>query len=171
MIERGGIAFDFIVASNADESTFVALGEDGISYELYQGPSLASAELKETDGSRRRLQTDGSRTEAAMAVPSIAPSNIVRVSLSRLDELMRMVGELVVTRGRLEDNLKNAEPDMSASAWRALQETNSMIERRLATCAKASCACAWLLWARYSSECVLSLAICRASIRRRSGSS
>jgi two-component system chemotaxis sensor kinase CheA len=66
-----------------------------------------------------------------MGVPSIAPSNIVRVSLSRLDELMHMVGELVVTRGRLEDTLKNAEPEMSASVWRALQETNSMIERQL----------------------------------------
>ena len=132
VIERGGIAFDFIVASNADESTFVALGEDGISYELYQGPSLASAELKETDGPKTDgSKTDGSKTEAAMAVPSIAPSNIVRVSLSRLDELMRMVGELVVTRGRLEDNLKNAEPDMPAPHWRALQETNSMIERQL----------------------------------------
>ena len=41
VIERGGIAFDFIVASNADESTFVALGEDGINYELYQGTFLS----------------------------------------------------------------------------------------------------------------------------------
>ena len=57
-------------------------------------------------------------------MPSIAPSNIVRVSLGRLDELMRMVGELVVSRARLDDNLKNAEPDMPASHWRALQETN-----------------------------------------------
>lgn len=122
VIEGGGIAFDFIVASNADESTFVALGEDGISYKLDQGPSLTSTELKEADGPQ---------TDAAKAVPSIAPSNIVRVSLGRLDELMRMVGELVVTRGRLEDNLKNAEPDLPASHLRALQETNSMIERQL----------------------------------------
>jgi two-component system chemotaxis sensor kinase CheA len=104
---------------------------------LYQGPSLPSAELKETAGPKTAgpktdgSKTDGSKIEAAMGVPSIAPSNIVRVSLSRLDELMHMVGELVVTRGRLEDTLKNAEPEMSASVWRALQETNSMIERQL----------------------------------------
>ncbi len=122
VVQGGGIAFEFIVASNSDESTFAALGEDGITYELYQGPSLTSAELK---------VTDSLKTEAAKAVPSIAPSNIVRVSLSRLDELMRMVGELVVSRARLEDNLKNAESDMPAPQWRALQETNSMIERQL----------------------------------------
>ena len=122
VIEGGGIAFEFIVASNSDESSFVPLGEDGITYELCQEPSLTSAGSKEIDGPK---------TEAAKAVPSIAPSNIVRVSLGRLDELMRMVGELVVSRARLEVNLNNAEPDMPASHWRALQETNSIIERQL----------------------------------------
>ena len=70
-------------------------------------------------------------TNAGRDAPAIAPSNIVRVSLGRLDDLMRMVGELVISRARLEDNLKNAEPEMPAPQWRALQETNLMIERQL----------------------------------------
>ena len=118
----GGIAFEFIVASHADESRFVALHEDGLTVELHQEPSLIAAESKEIDDFK---------TETAKAAPAIAPSNIVRVSLGRLDELMRMVGELVISRARLEDNLKNAEPDMPAPQWRAFQETNQMIERQL----------------------------------------
>jgi two-component system, chemotaxis family, sensor kinase CheA len=118
----GGIAFEFIVASRADESMFVALGEDGLTFQLHQEPSLATPESKEAGDFR---------TEMAKAAPAIAPSNIVRVGLGRLDEMMRMVGELVISRARLEDNIKNAEPVMPASQWRTLQETNLMIERQL----------------------------------------
>ena len=118
----GGITFEFIVASRAEESAFAALGEDGLTFELHQEPSSATPEPKEGGGLK---------TENAMTAPTIAPSNIVRVSLGRLDELMRMVGELVISRARLEDNIKNAEPDMPASQWRILQETNLIIERQL----------------------------------------
>jgi DNA gyrase/topoisomerase IV subunit B len=40
---------------------------------------------------------------------SAAPGHIVRVELSRLDELMRMIGDLVISRARLEDALAAAE--------------------------------------------------------------
>ncbi len=33
-------------------------------------------------------------------------TNIVRVDLKRLDELMEMVGELVITRARLDDSIR-----------------------------------------------------------------
>ena len=36
---------------------------------------------------------------------------------------------LLISRARLDDNLKSAEHDMPALSWRALQETNSMMER------------------------------------------
>src|SRR5262249_51046451 len=62
---------------------------------------------------------------------SVAPPSIVRVSLGRLDELMRMVGEMVISRSRLDDQLKQAEPRMPPAEWRPLQETNQAIERQL----------------------------------------
>jgi two-component system chemotaxis sensor kinase CheA len=111
---EGSITFEFIVASQADETAFAALRDYGLTYELLEGPVFAA------------LETDGRK-----AVPAIAPSNVVRVSLTRLDELMRMVGDLVICRARLEDNLKSAELDMPAPRWRALQETNQMMERQL----------------------------------------
>ena len=122
VIEGGGIAFEFIVESQADESLFAALREDGLTYALLEETSLPPLESVET----KPLDTNAQKT-----APVIAPSNIVRVSLNRLDELMRMVGELVISRARLEDNLKSAESDMPALSWRALQETNSIMERQL----------------------------------------
>lgn len=118
----GGIAFEFIVASRADQSAIVGLSESGLTFELYREPALTTS---------KPVRTDDPDTKGDSAAPAIAPSNIVRVSLGRLDELMRMVGELVISRARLEDNLKKAEPAMPASEWRALEDTNLMIERQL----------------------------------------
>jgi two-component system chemotaxis sensor kinase CheA len=116
----GGIAFEFIVATRADESAFASLSQNGLTYQLLEEPALTRVESTEVPDAH-----------AQKTAPAIAPSNIVRVSLGRLDELMRMVGELVISRARLEDTLKNAEPDMPAPRWRALQEANLMMERQL----------------------------------------
>jgi len=122
VLEGGGIAFEFIVESQADESLFAALREDGLNYLLLEEAAPTPPESTET----KPLDTNAQKT-----APVIAPSNIVRVSLNRLDELMRMVGELVISRARLDDNLKSAESSMPALSWRALQETNSIMERQL----------------------------------------
>ncbi len=60
-----------------------------------------------------------------------APSNFVRVGLARLDELMQMVGELVITRARLGDNLKALKGLVSEPQLRTLRETNLALERQL----------------------------------------
>jgi two-component system chemotaxis sensor kinase CheA len=113
VIPGGGVAFEFVVTSRADESAFAALASHGLTCESIAEPAAGSDE------------------EKSQPAPAVAPANIVRVSLGRLDELMRMVGELVISRARLEDNLMTAEPDMPASRWRALQETNLLMERQL----------------------------------------
>lgn len=122
VMQGGGIAFEFIVESHADESLFAALCEDGLTYASLKERALTPPESTEAKPPATTTQK---------IAPVIAPSNIVRVSLNRLDDLMRMVGELVISRARLEDNLKSAESDMPALSWRALQETNSMMERQL----------------------------------------
>ncbi|WP_020480618.1 chemotaxis protein CheA, partial [Kamptonema formosum] len=63
--------------------------------------------------------------------PALAPANIVRVDLARLDELMRMVGDLVISRARLEDNLARLEETVPANQLRPLRETNQAMERQL----------------------------------------
>jgi two-component system chemotaxis sensor kinase CheA len=64
-------------------------------------------------------------------LPALAPSNVVRVDLARLDDLMRMIGELVISRSHLDDNLKRVEDSLPSAEWQALQENNLAFERQL----------------------------------------
>lgn len=117
---QGGISFEFIIATTADESAFAAWPEDGIIYAPYDNQLLPAGE-----------SAIESRAPAASPAISRGSSNMVRVELSRLDDLMRMVGELVISRAHLENRLKHLEDSVPASEWRALQETNLAIERQL----------------------------------------
>ncbi len=65
--------------------------------------------------------------------PSAAPSQVVRVDLTRLDELMRNVGDMVISRARLLDTLARIEPHVPAVEWRAVQENAVAIDRQLRT--------------------------------------
>jgi two-component system chemotaxis sensor kinase CheA len=76
------------------------------------------------------------RGRKATCRPRVRP-NFVRVDLVRLDDLMRLVGELVVTRSRLEDTLHRIEAHVPFQEWRALQEHSAGIDATCATCAKA----------------------------------
>lgn len=62
---------------------------------------------------------------------SVMPANVVRVDLARLDELMQTLGELVISRARLEDRLKQLQDTVSEKHLRPLKETNQQIERQL----------------------------------------
>jgi two-component system chemotaxis sensor kinase CheA len=55
----------------------------------------------------------------------------VRVDLDRLDELMRIVGELVISRTRLEDQVTELKPVTPPALWRSLQETSLIMGRQL----------------------------------------
>jgi two-component system chemotaxis sensor kinase CheA len=115
VMPHGGVAFEFLVSSNADETAFEGWQDDGLIYAPYD-PQATEGEGSESPG----------RT-----LPSLAASNVVRVDLGKLDDLMRMVGDLVISRSRLDDNLKRLESSLPATGWRPLQETNLAMERQL----------------------------------------
>lgn len=121
VLPGGGIAFEFIIETGADESTFSAFSEYGITYAPVDEPP---ATVPEPDVGTSTAHTTNS-------APLLVSSNVVRVSLGKLDDLMRMVGELVISRAHLDDKLKNAESTTPPSNWRALQETNLLMERQL----------------------------------------
>lgn len=114
VLPAGGITFEFMVATAMDESAFAGWGDDGLSWAIDE--SSAPPEPAGPVGG---------------ATASIAPPSIVRVNLGRLDELMRLVGEMVISRSRLDDQLKRVEPRMQAAEWRPLQETNHALEQQL----------------------------------------
>jgi two-component system chemotaxis sensor kinase CheA len=122
VLPGGAIAFEFLVASDADENTLAALCQDGVTFERLAEPAPALPQIAQQDS----LDADGTK-----GVSRIASATVVRVNLNRLDELMQMVGELVISRARLEENLKAAEAYTPAARWRPLQETNQLIERQL----------------------------------------
>lgn len=128
VLPSGGIVFDFIIATTADETSFTEWENDGINW--------TAIELGEESLVADNIEHQHSNGQAATQVTvtshtgSLATSNVVRVDLAKLDELMRMVGELVISRSRLEDNLARLD-GVSAPQMRPLRETNLALERQL----------------------------------------
>ena len=122
VMEQGRIVFELLVASTEDETTFAAWRGDGLTYQV-----------AEPEGPAPAIPEDRRKAAARSSVPqqSFGFSNVVRVGLARLDELMRLVGDLVITRSRLDENLKRLESTMPATEWRPLQESNFAMERQL----------------------------------------
>ena len=121
VISSGGrISFSFVLVTQGDRPPPELEGE-GLTCEGLQLTDLAPAAEAAT------------LTAAPESEPSthLAPANLVRVDLTRLDDLMRMVGELVLSRARLEENLQRLHSVIPGAELRTLQETNSAIERQL----------------------------------------
>jgi two-component system chemotaxis sensor kinase CheA len=108
----GEIAFEFIVVTDAYQTAFASFETDGLTFK--PAPVEPAPQPRDTQ-----------------PVPTIAPASVVRVDLDRLDDLMRIIGELAISRTRLEDQLTELKRMMPAAAWRSLQETNQSMGRQL----------------------------------------
>ncbi len=118
-VQPGGrVVFDFTVALHAGQLPEEAWRADGLRWE---GAPRSVHPARQAD-----LPADAERGGSAPASASL-----VRVDLARLEDLMRGVGELVVSRSRLSDALRRAGAAHDDDAWEELQETSSMLERQL----------------------------------------
>ncbi|HEY0365828.1 MAG TPA: chemotaxis protein CheA [Pyrinomonadaceae bacterium] len=108
----GEIAFEFIVATEADKLARASLEADGLTFK----PAAVEP---------------APRAKESQPIATIAPASVVRVDLDRLDELMRIIGELVISRTRLEDQLKDLKRVAPPATWRSLQETSFSMARQL----------------------------------------
>ena len=61
----------------------------------------------------------------------LSSGHYVRVDLARLDELMRMIGNLVIMRSRLTDTLARSERYLPPSQYREIEDDAEAIEREL----------------------------------------
>ena len=108
----GAVTFEFVVRLAAGVRPPDAWTLDGIHWE--------------------RDTTVIARVEPAQPAPREDPvaaaANVVRVELSRVDDLMRMIGEMVVLRSRLDESLRHGN---GALALDDLRETNIAFERQL----------------------------------------
>jgi two-component system chemotaxis sensor kinase CheA len=112
-----GIRFEFLFAGDLPQAVRDAWSKDGIVTEPAAQPADRAAEAQPRAGEA------GPR--------SLQPSHVVRVDLTRLDELMRMIADLVITRARLTETLRPIEEHAPPAAWRAVQESGLTLERQL----------------------------------------
>ncbi|HEY0763999.1 MAG TPA: chemotaxis protein CheA [Pyrinomonadaceae bacterium] len=108
----GEIVFEFIIATNIDRAALASFESDGLTFKP------APIEV-------------APRTREIQSVPTIAPASVVRVDLDRLDELMRIVSELVISRTRLEDQLTDLKRVTPPATFRSIQETSLSMGRQL----------------------------------------
>ena len=124
VLPGAGVSFEFDLETDREDQ-LAAWRSDGVTYEPLVAEAAPAPVLREAGaaapGPDTRMQ------EVSIA----APTNFVRVDLGRLDELMRLVGDMVVTRARLEDTLQRVERHVPFQEWRTLQEHHAGLERQL----------------------------------------
>lgn len=96
-------------------------------------PSLVSEpETSQVEKSNPQTEPSDRPNPVPPSAPLIsAPANVVRVDLPKLDDLMRMMGDLVITRARLEETLKRLKETVPLAQVRPLMEINQILERQL----------------------------------------
>lgn len=126
-VRPGGVmTFEFVLAVRDIPTDLAAWERDGMFLHALEASADVPAE-----------EATGPAAPSAAASPSlfIAPSHIVRVDLSRLDELMRITGEMVIHRSRLEERIGQAAGDTSAisevsqSLARSLRQLRAALTR------------------------------------------
>jgi len=114
----GSIEFEFLVSANTPDA-LESLGDLRATVEALDQPVA------------REPDVAAPAVAGTALVDRATTSHYVRVDLDRLDELMRQVGDLVISRARLSDSLAAAEAGIPSGAWRAIQENAGTIDRQL----------------------------------------
>ncbi|HLH56037.1 MAG TPA: chemotaxis protein CheA [Verrucomicrobiae bacterium] len=126
---KGALFFEFLVSLAEPPANISEWEENGVSVE----PAADKPDSKAERPGAPALPTEDH-------TPFLAPSHLVRVDLNRLDDLMRIAGEMVVQRSRLDTqlarlNLSQGRPDLreihevSGGLARSLRELREAIMR------------------------------------------
>lgn len=119
----GKIAFEFVVSLRETVSDLEAWEKDGITFRPLESSKAESLAAPTADVAS--LAPEGEHN------PFVAPSHVVRVDLARLDELMRLTGELVVDRSRLEQQISRAGRGEAPLDLEEVDEVNASFARSL----------------------------------------
>ena len=115
---KGEIAFEFLLAAREVPSDLQPWEAKGIVIQPAEPDDAASPAKAPT-------------AEEAEHSPFLAPSHIVRVDLKQLDDLMRITGEMVIHRSRLETQLAGLNGGRARVDLRGVQEVNGGMARSL----------------------------------------
>ena len=112
----GAIAFRFVVQGERGE----------IDRDEWRADGLICSKVEEASA-----VSTAPAPRAERPATTLSSANHVRVDLARLDDLMRMIGDLVILRARLGDSIARVESHVPPTDWRAIQENTSALERQL----------------------------------------
>ena len=118
----GRVVFEFVVAVRAGAGPDEGWRADGLEWDAshvvrHSAGALVAAPVAPTGGFAAPL--------------AAAASNAVRVDLHRLDDIMRLVGDLVVSRARIDEMLDQRAPAATSMQWEDLREANELMERQI----------------------------------------
>lgn len=114
---KGAIAFEFLVAARETPDDLSAWEAKGIVLQSAEDQPLPPPALSAAD------QADHN--------PFLTPSHVVRVDLKRLDDLMRITGEMVIHRSRLDAQLMRLNGGGARVDLRGVQEVSGGLARSL----------------------------------------
>jgi two-component system chemotaxis sensor kinase CheA len=95
------------------------------------GPEIHTALTRFTSVEVSQIPATTEAPEAQEIASVSLLSGGVRVDMKRLDHLMEMVGDLVISRGHMDATLRRLEDVLPSSAWRDLQEDSFLLQRQL----------------------------------------
>lgn len=113
---QGAVAFQFDVQGTIAGEQVTAWQADGMVFTPVDPAPAAATPVEDPDVRPGAILSSG---------------HYVRVDLARLDELMRMIGNLVILRSRLNDTVARAERHLPPAHYRAMQDDAESIEREL----------------------------------------
>ena len=130
-VVAGGVAFDFWVAVPTDVQPDASWTDDGLRWTI-DDTIVAEADVVDGAGELPSPERTHTPPESPAAPAGVAPSaSVVRVDLGRLDDVMRLVGDLVVSRARLDDVVREAGTTNAGKLLDIVAETNAAMERQL----------------------------------------
>jgi len=119
---KGVIIFEFLIATEYAPKDIKEWETKGVTIELAAEPEPPPESVLPA--------TAPTAAESAHS-PFLAPTHIVRVDLKRLDDLLRIVGEMVIHRSRLDIQLARLDASGGHIDLRGVQEVNRMLGRSL----------------------------------------
>jgi len=119
--DSGAVAFRFVFTGDVDPATLDTWATDGMTCTA-KAVAAPTTDVDDSDDPERAPDRQ---------TATLSSGHYVRVDLARLDELMRMIGDMVILRVRLADSLQRIESHVPAGDWRAIQEHAAGVERQL----------------------------------------
>ena len=126
-IVASGVAFDFRVAVPAGVRPDASWEADGLRWTVEGETTMPAAQT----GAVPEPEAPGASAVAPAVSATASGASVVRADLGRLDDVMRLVGDLVVSRSRLDEALRSAATTDPAMLLDELADTNAAMERQL----------------------------------------